>query len=203
MDLNFVPKDNNELYSHYFKKVAGRSIVGTILKGIVKYASEEEMATLSNDVFLRMLDKNVLGNFDPSKGNFGGAVFFVTRSVAVNYLERKERDPLGGLYAGSLVETSEDDEFEPGVYRLESRVGSQDLEREAVAKDSVSQLTSYLETLASKATNKRDANLIKVVRLLAEESTPQEISEELKVTKATVLNWMGRLAEIAKQLHLS
>lgn len=201
--FDFVPKTPEELYNHFFKVTGGVSIVGTLIKGIAKHATAEEFETLSQDVFVRMLDHNLIAKFDSAKGNFGGVVFFTVRSVVVNYLERKARDPMGGLKAGSLVDQIEDGEFEAGTYSMETLDEGSDKEGRAVeAGDSIAKLARYLEGLARKATNTRDRNLVKVLELLAEEQAPSEIAEALGVTKSTISNWMARIAEITTELKL-
>ncbi len=123
-----IPKDYEELYLHYIAGTMTRpslcqQIIRTMTKG---NATEEEREVLSHDVFTRCLEKDILKVFDPSKANFGGVIFFVTRSIVVNYLSRKARNPLGNLRAGTLVESSGGDEesFEPGVYSLDAMFSS-------------------------------------------------------------------------------
>lgn len=203
MNLNYVPKSYEDLYRHYFTVKGGKSIVGTLLHGIMRFATEDEMESLMQDVFERMMRGNLLEKFDPAKGNFGGILFVAVRSVAANYLGRKSRDPLGALNAGSLVESTDDEEFEVGTYSLDRRESGEDLERATIARDAVARLKVEVAKLVKKADNLRERSLLKVVDLLAEESTPDEIAVALGVSRGTAHNWIARVAEIARGLNLS
>lgn len=202
MNFNYVPKNYEDLYQHYFKVTAGKSIVGTLLHGIMRFATEDEMESLMQDVFERMMRHNMLEKFDPAKGNFGGVLFVAVRSIAANHLGKKSRDPLGGLYGGSLVENTDDEDFEVGTYSLDRRDSGVDVERGAIAREAVAQLKAECTKLVKKADNLRERSLLKVVDLLAAESTPDEIAKTLGVSRGTAHNWIARVAEIANGLKL-
>lgn len=198
--MDYVPTSYADLYAYYFAVKNGRSLVGTLIKGLMKHATPDEFEVLAQDTFTRMMEHKILEKFDASKANFGGAVYFTTRSVCVNYLDRKGRDPIGALNAGTVVESREDGEFERGVYALDSMDEGQDLEGSREATDFLGKLAAKLEALAKNPANTRDRNLIKVLELLAKEKTPSEIAEELGVTKTTVANWTAYIQQLAKQL---
>jgi len=159
--FDFVPGSHKELYDHYFAKKGGKSIVGTIIKGIAPHATQDEFESWSHDVYARMLDKKVMENFDPTKGNFGGTVYFTTRSVVVNALEKKSRDALHN--SSSLVDHT--DAPSAGTVSMETLDQGHSEEGRKEAKSAIHKLTNHLEKLASTATNTRDKNLIRCCKM--------------------------------------
>jgi len=124
---NYIPTDYDDLYRYYIHGDGnGNSLCHKIIRSILSHSNEDERETLAHDVFERILKNQMLTKFDPNKANFGGVIFFVTRSIVVNHLDRKGRTPLTGLNGGSLVVTDPDEEaFEPGVYNLERLFASE------------------------------------------------------------------------------
>lgn len=204
-NFDLVPTTYEQLYDHYVKGVGGNSIVRTLVRTFMTHGSEDELDTLTQDVFLRCLDKKVIESFNPDKANFGGVIYYVTRSVCANYLDHKSRDPVGGLYGGSLVATDPEDEvFTPGVWNLDRfQTQTPDVAKQYEAKEGVDWLVAFAETAAAAPRNKRDASLLPLLKLLMEEFTPQECAIKLKVTTTTVVNWMGYLAETMKMRDLA
>lgn len=200
-DYDLIPKDYEELYQHYFKRSSnGSSIVRTLIRKLMPKVTEDEHEVLSQDIFTRCIDKRLLAIYDPTKANFGGAVYFVARSICVNYMERKMRDPLGVLNAGSLVETQEDEVIRPGEYsmsRLETdQVGT---ERRYEAQEIVLRLWEWSLGMLRNAKNVRDQKMHELVKLLLEENTPKECAEKLGVSQTTVSNWTKLMeAEVRK-----
>lgn len=199
-DFDFVPANYEELYNHYVVGVGGKSIVRTLVRTFMTHGTEEEMETLTQDVFLRCMDKKVIEGYDSTKANFGGVIYFVTRSICVNHLDRKSRDPVGGLYGGSLtVQDPEDGTFTPGVWNIDRFMAAgQDVAKEYESKDQISQLVAFATKAKAAPKNKRDESLLPLLSLLAEEYSPQECAEKLKVTTTTVSNWMKYLASVLK-----
>lgn len=199
-NFDFVPSNYEELYTHYVEGKGGNSIVRTLVRTFMKHGTEEEMDVLTQDVFLRCLDKKVIEGYDASKANFGGVIYFVTRSVCVNHLNKKSRDPVGGLYGGSLTtQDPGDGTFTPGVWNLDRFApAANDVARDYEAKDQVSKLLEFATKAHAAPRNKRDESLLPLLSLLAEEYSPQECAEKLKVTTTTVTNWMKYLATVLR-----
>jgi len=158
---NYIPKDYEDLYLYYIHGDGnGNSLCHKIIRSILSHSTQDERETLAHDVFERIMKSGMLGKFDPNKANFGGVIFFVTRSIVVNHLDRKGRTPLTGLNGGSLVITDPDDEtFEPGVYTLE-RLFQADIPDAGDALDAstlVENLIIWAKKLHDKPAHKRDA----------------------------------------------
>lgn len=195
---NYIPKNYEDLYSYYI--TPKNSLCNQIIRKLIPYSDEGERESLAHDVFLRCLEHKMIERFDPAKANFGGVIYFVTRTICVNFLTKKGRDPITGLCAGTLE--ARDDEFERGVFREEGieqeamhRGEGQNPEGVIEARDQVIKLVKATEARAKTAKNKRDENLITVVKLLFEGYTDDEIAEKTGVTKGTVSNWKTALKE--------
>jgi DNA-directed RNA polymerase specialized sigma24 family protein len=204
-ETNYVPLDYEDLYAYYIDASGnGASLTHQLIRHFVPLASPEERETLAQDVYVRCHEKDMLRVFDPAKSNFGGVIFFVTRSVCVNHLNRKQRDPQTGLRGGSLTSGEVDDnEFEPGVYSLDRLFGtpSPNYERQIDASRIVRKLYDWARDLYEHPKVKRDASLYPLLNLLAEESNPQECGEELGVTPSTIHNWVGVLRQKIKEFR--
>lgn len=132
----------------------------------------------------------MLARWDTTKRNFGGCIFVVTRTIAVNFLSQRGRNPVSGLSAGSLVSTTED-QFEPGTYSLDTLfvVSPPDRESQLDAKKQVSKLFAEARKRFRDPKNKRDRNLLPLLNLMLEGRDSQECGELLGVTTSTVYNW--------------
>lgn len=202
---NYVPTDYEDLYRYYIAGDGyGNSLCHKIIRSILSHSTEDERETLAHDVFERLMKSRMLEKFDPEKANFGGVVFFVTRSIVVNHLDRKGRLPLTGLNGGSLVVCDPDEEtFEPGVYNLE-RLFSADVPDAGDALDAcqvVQSLVQWAKTLYDKPAHRRDASLYPLIGLLSEGYNPKECGQELGVTPSTVHNWLVVLREKVVELR--
>ena len=187
---SYIPSDYQDLYSSYCQ-VGG--LVDGIIRKKLKYATSDERETLRHDIFLRMLDKGILEYFDPSKSQFGGQVYMVARTVIVNHLERKGRNPVTGLHGGSLVE-SHGEAMLPGEWSLEALFGSvdlPDLDRERL----VDRIFSWARDLKERNRHKRDRSILPLMVALLDGNTVQECGEQLGVTRATVYNWLKFIRE--------
>ena len=198
---NYIPKNYEDLYLYYIHGDGrGNSLCHKIIRSILSHSTDDERETLAHDVFERILKSGMLEKFDENKANFGGVIFFVTRSIVVNHLDRKGRTPLTGLNGGSLVITDPDEEaFEPGVYNLE-RLFQADVPDTGDAIDAsamVENLVIWTKRLYDKPAHKRDASLYPLLGLLREGCNPKECGEELGVTPSTVHNWLTVLKEKA------
>lgn len=200
-DLDYVPKNYEDFYRHYVSvDLSGRSIVGSLMKSIVRYGTEEEMPNLVQDVFTRCLDKRILERFDPTKSNFGGIVFTVVRTIGVNYLARKSRDPLGLLRGGSFID--EDEEWVPGTYHLSRFISLQPgPEAETINKELLEKLVKFATEASLNPRNTRDKNLLSLLSLTYEEYTPKECAEILRVSQTTIVNWLKYLSDVVREKH--
>lgn len=192
---NFVPKDYEELYTHY---VAARdSLARNLIHHFVPFAAPEDREDLAQGVLLRCMEKDVLSVFDPSKANFGGVIFFVTRTVCCNFLDKRSRNPLTGLNGGTLVESA--DEFEPGQYVLENVFGMVNpatSEEKLDAQAKVERLFDFARTALRVNASKRDRSLLPTVEMLLDGYQPKEIAVKLDVTSSTVYNWIETLKQV-------
>lgn len=202
---DYIPTDYDDLYRYYFLGDGrGNSLVNKLIRSMMRHATSEEREVLAQDIFLRILDKKQLEGFDPSKANFGGVIFYVTRSIVVNHLERKGRNPLTGLCAGSLSETDpEDGDFEPGMYSLDRLFGAEEIDRAAAydAETLVGRLQKWAKSLYENPTQKRDASLYPLLGMLAEGYDPRECGERLGVTASTISNWVAFIRRKAVDLQ--
>jgi len=202
---NYIPKDYADLYQYYIAGDGrGNSLCHKIIRSILSHSTEDERETLAHDVFERILKSKMLEKFDPNKANFGGVIFFVTRSIVVNHLDRKGRTPLTGLNGGSLVITDPDEEtFEPGVYNLE-RLFSADVPDAGNALDAgrvIKSLVTWAKAKYDNPAHKRDSGLYPLIGLLSEGYNPKECGKELGVTPSTVHNWLVVLRTKATELR--
>jgi DNA-directed RNA polymerase specialized sigma24 family protein len=206
---DYVPKDYNDLYRYYIVGSGnGNSLCHQILRQMMPYADSDERETLAHDVFLRMLEKDILTVYDPTKSNFGGVIFFVTRTIVGNHLSRKSRNPITGLKGGTLVEGAlESETFEPGVYHLD-RLFAAEAPDPGVRMDlqelfellwqRCQSLKDKAHPTAPRAT--RDRSLLPLLKLLLEECDPEECGAKLGVTASTIHNWLHVLAEMAQDI---
>lgn len=193
-DNAFIPDDYDQLYDHYvIGEGGGDSLIHMLIRHFVRHATEDERETLAQDVVLRCIEKDVLKLFDPMKANFGGMIFVVARTVCLRFLDRKGREPLTGLYGGTLQDRSRDeDDFEPGVWNLDQLFLSTDqsaVEEEIDVRRFRVKLQNYLEMVKNRAMNRRDRELPRLVELAELGMSPQEMAKELKVTVSTIHNW--------------
>jgi len=202
---NYVPKDYEDLYRYYIiGDGGGSSLCDKLIRSMLPYGTPDEKETLTHDVFLRCMERNVLAVFDPKKANFGGVIFFVTRTIVSNHLSKKSRSPLTGLYGGSLTETDpEDGLFEPGTYSLDRLV---ETEQPSFVdglefKETLQELFDWAEILYKKPRHKRDESLFPLLGLLVQEYDPKECGKELGVTTSTVHNWLGVIRGKLRELH--
>lgn len=205
-DNNYIPKDYTDLYTHYI--MGPDSLCISIVRKKLRYADADELQQLVQDVFVRCMEKQVITLFDPTKGNFGGVIYFVTRSVVTNHLDKKGRNPLTGLKGGTLVTESSGDEngaFIPGVYSLDRIFPAEtpDTETVMVAKDLVQDLMDWTQHLHTEPRHKRDESLYPLMGLLLEERTPKECAERLGVTPSTIHNWIAVLRDAVRDIQSS
>lgn len=202
-DYNFIPKTYEELFRHYVAKdETGYSIVRALIRKILPHVNEEEMETLAQDIFVRCMAKEVIRIYDPKKANFGGVIFFVTRSVCVNYLGRKSRDPMGLLYGGSLVETVEDrdESFQRREYQVDKfLIDEVSPDRKVESAQLVRHLQRWAKALATNPRHVRDAKMPQLLQLLIEQREPDECAKILGISESTVVNWMGVMAAEVKK----
>ena len=194
---DYVPKDYEDLYAYYIQGSGnGDSLCHTLIRSYLKYATDDERETLAHDVFLRLMEKKQLENFDPSKANFGGVIFYVTRTICVNHLSRKERNPLTGLNRGSIVEEDEVEEgFEPGTYALSRLFEAEDLDLDGQIDilHALQSLFQWAHALSNTGASKRDRNLLNLLKMMIQERDVQECSQSLGVTTSTIFNWQKYL----------
>lgn len=187
---NFVPANIEEFYTHYV--MGSDSLVNQILRQMLPYGTPEEREDLASGVVLRAMEHKSIEKYDAGKANFGGVVFFLTRSVVTHHLSRKSHDPVTGLNGGSLTSTDGED-FELGAFSLERMFGTDEFERSVVAKSTLDKLVDFAKRAAAKASNKRDRSLLPLMNLMAQGYEPKEIAGQLGVTQSTVGNWVAYL----------
>jgi len=206
---NYVPKDYEDLYRYYILGDGlGNSLCHKIIRSMMPHATDDERETLAQDVAERLIKKNMLKVFDPAKANFGGVIFFTTRSIVVNHLSQKGRNPIAGLRGGSLtITTPDEDEFEPGTYSLD-RLFTTDAPDHGSAIDAehlTRKLGEWAFSLFQAPAHKRDASLYPLLGLLTEGHDAKECGAKLGVTASTVWNWIeilrAKLGELQAELE--
>lgn len=191
---NYVPTSYEDLYLYYIEGKHGRSLARKIIRTILPFADEDETLDLLQATYLRIQQYQMLERFDKTKANFGGVIFFTVRSVCVNHLSRKSREPAAGLCAGTLVFGSGED-FQPGTYDIEKV--DPGYEEPIDDRVDVSRLLDGLEKMKTKKGPKRDRNLHTLATLLLEGYEIKECAAVLKVTASTIHNWLDRIREVA------
>lgn len=192
MEKNIIPKSYEEMYEVYFKGT--KTLAPTLVRSFLPYMEESERESLVQDVFLRMLEQGILEKFDAKKSNFGGAVFFTVRTIAVNHLDKRQRNPMTGLNKASLQESTE--EGERGAIALDRLEGYSE-EKRWIAAEQVAQIMSKAAALEIKGKNRRDRSMKQLLELMLEGYDAQECAERMGVTDATVYNWMKYVQQIA------
>lgn len=201
---NYVPKDYEELYRYYIiGNGNGDSLCHKIIRNFLPHSDQDERETLAHDVFVRAFQKDVLRIFDPSKANFGGVIYFVTRTICVNHLSRKSRNPVTGLKAGTLSEKDPEDEFEPGMYSLDRLfvVDAPDYDSAIDNREVIKELMARTKALFDHPRHKRDQSLYPLLNLLAEQNDPKECGAALGVTPSTIHNWLGVLKQMVGEIR--
>jgi len=199
---DYVPRDYDDLYRYYILGDGhGNSLCRQIMRKFLPYATPTETEELSQAIAERLIEKGMIEKFDPQKGNFGGVIFFTTRTICVNHLSKKSRNPITGLHGGSLATTGTDDdgEFEPGVYSLDRIFGieSPDHESRMTAIVIVTELARRARKLFENPRHKRDESLYPLLKLLLEQNDPKECGAALGVTPSTIHNWLAVLKTMA------
>lgn len=197
----YVPRDYEDLYQHYI--VGNGSSLGQVLvRRFVPGESIETKEDLLHDVYVRMVKKDVLKLFDHTKSNFGGVVYFVTRTVCVNYLKKKFHDPITNLKSASLEETSPETEGikEKGVMyldRMESESPGADALIAAIdAERAVRRLRKEVRLVSGARGKARATRLYRLMDYLIDGCTIKECAEKEGVTVSTIYNWMYYLKEL-------
>lgn len=194
---DYVPESYEDLYLYYIN--GEQSLCRQILRSKLPFATEDERESLAHDVWLRMHDHKLMEKFDPSKSNFGGMIFFTTRTVLTTYLSRKSRNPITGLSAGSIVSSSKDEDFEPGEFSIETLFTEEPkMEVETDAKNTVASLFNYARACKTRNSHTRDRSLLPLLNLLSQGFEPYECAECLNVTPSTVQNWIRHLRGAAE-----
>lgn len=196
-DNNYIPSDYGDLYIHYV--IGNDSLAANLIRHFVPFATQEDREDLLQGVIERCMEKGVLDHFDPTKANFGGVIYFVTRTICCNWLDRRSRNPITGLNAGVLVETQ--DEFEPGAYSLESMFGTVDMSGVDARMDAaaiISKIERFVESCSARSSNKRDRSMEPMLGMLFLGYNVKEIAKELTVTTSTVYSWMELLKLVAE-----
>lgn len=200
---SFVPSNYGELYTHYIKDGSSPTLVGSLIRKFVRYASDDEEDSLRQEVAERAIKKDVINLFDPSKSNFGGVMFFVTRSVCVNHLSKKSRSPIGELSVGSIVESDsmeDPGEIELGVWRADDIIEPV-LDREydkTEAKILISRLWEIVKEKHSKPITKRDESLKPLMLMMMEQYEVKDCAGKLGVTSSTIHNWISYLRDVLR-----
>jgi len=204
---DYVPSDYNDLYRYYIiGKGNGNSLANKLIRYYLPYATQDERETLAHDVFMRIFEQGMLARFDPTKANFGGVIFFTVRTICVNHLGRKSRNPLTGLCGGSLTQSDpEDGQFEPGMYNLDRIFPAETKAPEDMMynRTVIEMLYEEVNELLVRNRHKRDQSLRPLLDMLAKQSTPEECALELGVTTSTIHNWIEVLADMVRDIKKS
>jgi len=191
---NFVPRSYAEMYAHYFQ--GSDSLALSIAKKFCRYSTDDQIEGFVHDAFERGMKGRVLEGYNPEKANFGGVVYFLVRSICVNYLRGKGRDVQSQARSLTLT-VAGNEEFSCLDFTSEEEVkGSSLVEERVVAEMTVADLEEKTRALSEQGTNKRDKSLYKVVVFLKQGYTPKEVAAELGVTPTTVSNWMVYLRDM-------
>jgi len=193
-DHSYVPENYDDLYRHYMTDQFGPSLTHQLVRHFVPFGHIDEWDALVHDIFERCMTKDMITVFDPDKANFGGVIYFVTRSVCVNYLSRNSRNPLGELRGGSIQETSEEDEFVAGTYQLDRILqdDTTDIELTVERAEAFGFLLGWAENLAAKPKSKRDRSILPMLKMILDIGPDVEyLSEALGVTTSTIHNWLS------------
>lgn len=190
---SFIPKSYEELYLHYVVGRSGESLTKSLVRHFIPYLAEDEQEALTHDVFVRCMEKDVISIHDPSKANFGGVIFFVTRTVCLNFLDRRTRNPVTGLSKGTIDTTKVELDFEPGVLKLDLLFNKPpDMSEARIDRERfLRKLFDWAKDLELKAMNKRDKNIYNLLGLMMEQVEPKECAPLLGVTPSTIHNWMS------------
>jgi len=201
---DYVPEDYEDLYRYYIiGDGGGNSLCHQLIRKILPYSDTDERETLAHDVFLRLLKQKMLERYDPSKSNFGGVIFFTTRTVCTTHLAKKSRNPLTGLKGGTLVSTvAEEGEFEPGTYNLDNlfQTETPDYENQIYNKILLKTLFDWAKEKYENPRHKRDEGLLGLLFLLADQKDAKECGKVLKVTPSTIYNWISVIRDKALEL---
>jgi hypothetical protein len=199
---NYVPSDYDDLYRYYIQ--GNGSLCMQIIRHMMPHATPDELETLPQDVFTRLQEKDQINIFDPDKANFGGVIFYVTRTIVCNHLDRKGRNPITGLHGGTLATNEpEDGEFEPGCYSLSRLFGAPapNYEAQFDARAIIFELMDWARSLYEHPRHKRDASLFPLLQLMADEADAADAAEKLEVTTSTISNWVGVIREKAFEIR--
>lgn len=199
---DYIPESYEDLYSYYIE--GPDSLCSAIIRKKLRHVTDEEIEVLRHDVFVRILEKDLLERYDPAKANFGGVIYFVTRSIVSNHLDRKGRNPLTGLNGGTLVEyDTDEDNFEPGMYNLGRMFSTAvpDYASEIDARDMVARLIEWATELTENGRSKRDRSILPLIELMAEQRDTRECADALGVTASTIFNWIRVIREKAIELR--
>lgn len=199
---HYIPSDYEDLYRYYIQ--GNGSLCMQIIRHMMPHATPDELETLPCDVYARIQEKDMLKVFNPDKANFGGVIFFVTRTIVCNHLDRKGRNPLTGLNGGSLATNEPDEgEFEPGCYSLSRLFGAPapNYEAQFDAREIIERLLSWSKALFENPRHKRDESLYPLLAMIAEEAEAADCAEKLGVTTSTISNWMGVIREKALEIR--
>lgn len=202
-ETQYVPKNYDELYSCYIENdKGGDTLVKMLLRRFLPYASEEDRRELQNQVFVHAMENRLIAIYDPTKANFGGAIFFVVRTVAVRFLRKRSRDPLTGLKAGSLIETTNlDPMLEMGSYPIDHYFKTSPWQEEKViSQEIVERLRELVRRKSQKPRSVRDKHMMSLLQLMEKEYDTQEIAQNLGVAVSTVHNWISWLRTQTKTI---
>ena len=203
---NYVPSSYEDLYVYYIadKSKSNRSLCTQIIRKFMPYVNEDELETLRHDVFLRLMEKDMLNKFDPAKSNFGGVVYFVARTICVNHMGKKGRNPITGLNGGTLSNADPEDEvFEPGVYNLDRIFGSDapNYEEQLHTSRILDQLFAWAQEREAIGKNKRDKSLHSLLLQMKDQWDPKESASALEVTPSTIWNWVEVIRRKAREIQ--
>lgn len=188
----FVPANYEEFYTYYV--MGSDSLVNSLIRSIMPYSTVEEREDLAHGVIVRAMEHRMIERYDPTKANFGGVVFFVTRSVITHHLHHKEHNVLTNAHT---LTNTDAEEFEVGSYSIERMFGT-DSTKAYEASSSLDAVVKFAKECEARAANKRDRSILPLVQLMAAGYDSKECAERLGVQPSTISNWT---AFIRSQVH--
>jgi hypothetical protein len=192
--FDYIPESYDSLYRVYFapKYSLVNMLVKKAFKGFLR--DHDLFLTLPHDIFARCLEQDILTKFDPDKGNFGGLLFMVVRTIAENFRRHRKIDPMGKNLSGSLEAVDEDADFTPGVYDIDAMCKpTPDCVRQLISQQGVDNLFTFAQQAHDRGKTKRDRSLLPLLKLLYIQEENETIYEALDVTDTTVVNWKSYL----------
>lgn len=185
-----VPSDYGVMHRMYF---AGTHCLAYRLAArLVPHGTSQDWEDLAAAAMTRAIQHKILEGYDASKANFGGVVYFLVRSVCVNYLRYRTHDPIGNLRRETVVhEEGEERDLLLEVVDSKAPYVEDILTKEEVFR----KVEEFSHTRTQIGANKRDRSVEELVGLIKLGAEPEECAQKLGVSIPTIKNWTNYLVE--------